>query len=142
MRSRSRSVPLDWLYPSRISRSGTADAPARPSSSWIVSGWTPDSERLKRTRFSQVLCQRSSSKGTKRIPVIGSRLPVVRVPQVGEIRGVLQPEIRLQVLQIRPPERSPQHGGGPDARGTPAFQVMPRIADEHRPLRGRAESIQ
>src|SRR3989454_8046939 len=37
-----------------------------PSSSCTVSGCTPDSERLKRTRFSHVLCQRSSSNGTKR----------------------------------------------------------------------------
>src|SRR2546427_2248532 len=40
-------------------------SPASSSSSWMESGCTPLSEMLWRTRFSHVLCQRSSSKGTK-----------------------------------------------------------------------------
>src|SRR5439155_1530127 len=109
---------------SRTSSSGSAEAPARPSSSWIERGWTPDSERLNRTRFSQVLCQPSSSNGTKRTgPPKGSikgGLPAV--PAINRGGGLPGPTARTPPT---PPRRSsrrrpaPMRCHGANRRRTP-----------------------
>src|SRR5439155_896629 len=112
------------------------------------------------TRFSQVLCQRSSSKGTKRTrPTsleIGGRTkrcggaaccaptitPKRASAERGEILRPFQPVIGLEVLELRAVEGSPQRGCRFHPRGPTALDVMARVADKHRARGRRSQALE
>ena len=52
-------------------------------------------------------------------------------PEAGQVLRSLQPEVGLQVFQVCPVERAPEHGGGLDPGGPAALDVVARVADEH-----------
>src|SRR5947199_6295539 len=114
-----------------------------PSSSCTVSGCTPDSERLKRTRFSHVLCQRSSSNGTKRKAHLLTALSASAVSrQRADVFRPFQPIIWLQIGQMRAVEGPPQRGGGLHPRGAAALDVVAGVADEHGVWGGDAQLLE
>src|SRR6266850_1827119 len=96
-----------------------------PRSSCADSGWTPDSDRLNRTRVSHVLCQRSRSKGMNRMKAVSGI-----GCQGKEVAGMLEPEVGFEVSEMRAVEWSPQGCGSLHARRAAGLEVVARIADE------------
>src|SRR5712691_8531832 len=61
------------------------------------------------------------------------RVPLSVVRELCEIFRDFQPVIWGEILEIAAAEGSPQGGGGLDAGGAAALEVVARVADEDRP---------